>query len=130
VIIGGSAESDLAAAIRWTCCETIQTSLSDLAAIATEAAVAVGNDTGPLHLAAFAGAPTVVLFSRAGVPAQAASRGPRGEWPVVLQEPDLAKLSAERVIAAIDAVLARSGLRIGQAEPSDLSSLAQRPGGC
>ena len=109
VIIGGPAETDLAAEIRRTCCETIDltaTSLPDIAAIATKAAVAVGNDTGPLHLAAFVGAPTAVLFSRAGVPAQLAPRGPGGEWPVVLQQPDLADLSAERVIAAIDAMLA------------------------
>ena len=133
VIIGGPPETDLAVAIRRACRETIDltaTSLPEIAAIAAKADVAVGNDTGPLHLAAFVGTPTVVLFSRTGVPAQLAPRGPGGEWPVILHEPNLANLSAERVIAAIDAVLARSGLGIGQAEPSDLSSLAQRPGGC
>ena len=60
----------------------------------------------PSGFAAFVGAPTAVLFSRAGVPAQAAPRGPGGEWPVILHEPSLADLSAERVAAAIDAMLA------------------------
>jgi ADP-heptose:LPS heptosyltransferase len=141
VIIGGPAETDLAATIRQACRETndltARTSLADLAAIAANADVAVGNDTGPLHLAAFVGAPTVVLFSGAGLPAQAAPLGPGGEWPIILQMPNLADLSAERVMAAVDATLASRGpwsrsasamsptgapLIIIQTEPADLSS--------
>ena len=43
--------------------------------LGAKAALAVGNDTGPLHLAAAAGAPTVVLFSSASDPALSAPRG-------------------------------------------------------
>jgi Glycosyltransferase family 9 (heptosyltransferase) len=123
-IIGGPAETVLAAAIRRACCETIdltaQTSLPDLAAIAAKAVIAVGNDTGPLHLVAFIGTPTAVLFSRAGIPARAAPRGPGGEWPFILHEPDLADLSVVRVTATIDAMLA-------QREPETRPSIATSP---
>ena len=123
-IIGGPAETDLAAAIQRACCETIdltaQTSLPDLAAIAVKADIAIGNDTGPLHLAAFIGAPTAVLFSRAGVPARAAPRGPSGEWPAILHEPDLTDLSVVRVTATIDAMLANR-------EPETPPSVATSP---
>ena len=43
--------------------------------LGARAALAVGNDTGPLHLAAAAGAPAIVLFSKASDPALSAPRG-------------------------------------------------------
>ncbi len=43
--------------------------------LGAKAALAVGNDTGPLHLAAAGGAPTIVLFSKASDPALSAPRG-------------------------------------------------------
>ena len=109
VIIGGPAELDLAATIRMSCPQAVdltsRTSFFDIAALAARAALVIGNDTGPVHLAASVGAPTIVLFSAAGVPAQAASRGPAGEWATVLREARLDALPAERVMAAIDAQL-------------------------
>jgi len=110
VVIGGPAEAGLAASIRAACPAavdlTARTAIADIAALAGRAALAVGNDTGPLHLAASAGAPTLVLFSRAGVPAQAAPRGPSGEWCAILEEADLSTLSAARVIAEVERLLA------------------------
>jgi len=105
VIIGGRTEAPLARTIMAACPEaadlTGRTSIEDIAALASGATLVLGNDTGPVHIAASAGAPTVVLFSAAGVPGQAAPRGPNGEWATVLQAPDLNDLTVERVMEAI-----------------------------
>ena len=105
VVIGGKAEAELGQAIARACPAAVDltgsTSVPDIAALARDAAFAVGNDTGPLQLAAKAGARTVALFSAASVIAEAAPRGPQGEWVTVIQEPDLERLSVERVMAAI-----------------------------
>ena len=47
----------------------------DLASLGAKATLMVGNDTGPTYLAAFAGAPSVVLFSSDSDPALCAPRG-------------------------------------------------------
>jgi ADP-heptose:LPS heptosyltransferase len=111
VVIGGPPERGLAAAIREACPAALdltgRTSIPDLAAIAAGAALVLGNDTGPVHLAASVGAPTIVLFSAAGVPEQAAPRGPNGEWPTVIRVPDLNDLAAERVVRTVIAELDR-----------------------
>lgn len=111
VVIGGPPETAFAAEIRKACPEAIdltgRTTIPDLAAIAARAALVLGNDTGPVHLAASVGAPTIVLFSAAGVPEQAAPRGPNGEWTTVLHVPDLDGLTVERVLEAITAELDR-----------------------
>ena len=105
VILGGRAESGLARTILAACPGavdlTCRTTIEDIAALASGAAVVLGNDTGPVHIAASAGAPTVVLFSAAGVPEQAAPRGPDGEWARVLRTPDLNDLAVDRVMQAI-----------------------------
>lgn len=110
VVIGGRAEGELAAVIRAHCPSAVdltgRTAIADIAALAVRAALVVGNDTGPAQLAASVGAPTLVLFSRVGVLAQVAPRGPGGEWCAVLQEPDLSRLSADRVIAEAARLLA------------------------
>src|SRR5690606_19127730 len=77
---------------------TGRTDFARIAALGARAALVVGNDTGPLHLAAAAGAPTIVLFSKASDPALAAPRG----HVTVLQAADLAELPVETVLRAID----------------------------
>ncbi|MBF0128963.1 MAG: glycosyltransferase family 9 protein [Alphaproteobacteria bacterium] len=52
-----------------------RTSFPDIAALARKARGAVGNDTGPMHLIAAAGCPSLVLYSRASDPALCAQRG-------------------------------------------------------
>ncbi len=105
VVLGGRAEAALAGAILAACPGavdlTCRTTIEDIAALAAGAAVVLGNDTGPVHLAASAGAPTVVLFSAAGVPEQAAPRGPDGGWARVLRMADLNDLGVDRVMQAI-----------------------------
>lgn len=104
VVIGGPPETSLARTIAAACSGAVdltgRTSIEDIAALGAGAALVLGNDTGPVHLAASVGAPTIVLFSAAGVPEQAAPRGPRGEWVTVVRSPDLNDLTMERVMAA------------------------------
>jgi ADP-heptose:LPS heptosyltransferase len=94
VVVGGSAEQALAAAIP-ALDLTGQTDFGDLAALGRRARFAVGNDTGPMHLLAVAGCACVTLFSRGSNPSQCA---PRGRWTRILQRPDLAELPVEAVL--------------------------------
>ncbi|MBI3512978.1 MAG: hypothetical protein HY060_02790, partial [Proteobacteria bacterium] len=88
-----------------------ETGLEDLVALGRGAALALGNDTGPMHLLAVAGAPALVLFSGASDPALCAPRGPR---VAVLREPDLADLPVDVVRERLDALLAQTGTRLTQ----------------
>lgn len=101
-VIGGPQESPLAAEIAAVAGHihdlTGKTDFADIARLGAGATLAVGNDTGPLHLIAAAGAPTVALFSDASDPALCA---PRGKVRV-LHSKSLADLP---VSAVMDAVL-------------------------
>jgi ADP-heptose:LPS heptosyltransferase len=102
VMVGGGDEIGLADTISGAAPQVRnlvgETSLLELATIACGAAGAVGNDTGPMHVAAVAGCPTVVLFSAASDPALTA---PRGSSVVVLAKPSLSELSLDEVAAAL-----------------------------
>lgn len=85
-----------------------RTSLGDIASLARQASLAVGNDTGPMHVAAAAGCPSVVLFSRDSDPALSAPRPIRDDQPVtILREPDLAGLPVDAVRMAVEAIRSR-----------------------
>jgi ADP-heptose:LPS heptosyltransferase len=103
VVVG--TEADLAATIRAACPQAVdltgRTQLADLFAVAARARLAIGNDTGPMHIAAAAGCPCIVLFSGDSDPALTAPRGPGGEWPEVLRAARLADLPVERVAAML-----------------------------
>lgn len=78
-----------------------QTSFGDIADLARRAALVVGNDTGPAHIAIAAGAPGVVLFSAESNPALSAPRPIRADQPVeILREGDLADLDLAAVLQA------------------------------
>jgi ADP-heptose:LPS heptosyltransferase len=81
-----------------------RTSFGQLAALARRAQVVVGNDTGPVHIMATAGAPTLVLFSAASDPLVSLPRGPRVAF---MQENVLSELSAERVWHTLNEKLTR-----------------------
>ena len=68
--------------------------------LGAKAALAVGNDTGPLHLAAAAGAPTIVLFSKASDPTLSAPRG----RVAILQAENLADLPVAQVAQAANSL--------------------------
>ncbi len=97
VVIGGPQETPLAHAIQRQTPRardlTGRTDFERIAILGAKAALAVGNDTGPLHLAAAAGAPTIVLFSKASDPALSAPRG----RVAILQAEKLAALPVAQV---------------------------------
>ena len=99
LIVGTESESPFAALIRQTCPQardlTGQTTIAEVAALASNASLVVGNDTGPVHLAAAVGAKCVVLFGAASNPARTA---PRGDVTII-QVPDLQNLAVGEVQA-------------------------------
>lgn len=101
VVVGIPSEQAIGRAIAAACPETEdlvgRTDLAGLAALAQAAALTIGNDTGATHVAAAAGNPVIVLFSRASSPGLCA---PRGAAVRVLIEPDLSTLSVASVLAA------------------------------
>jgi ADP-heptose:LPS heptosyltransferase len=113
-VVGSRAEAPLARVILATAPAAIdltgQTDLFDLAGLGQEAAVCVGNDTGPTHLIGYAGAPGLMLMSRVTQPWHCAVRGRMGAVKVE----DLAALPAAQVLAALEGQLGDRAL--GQAQ--------------
>lgn len=78
---------------------TVQASLSEAKAVLSKASVFIGNDSGPAHIAAAFGAPSLVLFSTSNP----AIWGPwRTESEIVVAPDGLHKVSVSRVIAALE----------------------------
>ena len=104
VIIGGPQETDLAHTIQRAAPRardlTGNTDFARIAMLGARAALAVGNDTGPLHLAAASGAPTIVLFSKASDPALSAPRG----RVAILRADNLADLPVAQVAQAANSL--------------------------
>ncbi|MCA6227379.1 glycosyltransferase family 9 protein [Phenylobacterium sp.] len=109
VVIGGPQESALAREIQRSLPQardlTGRTDFATVALLGAETALVVGNDTGPLHLASAAGAPTVALFSRASDPGLSAPRG----HVIVIQTDDLAGLDPMTVERAANSLLPPAG---------------------
>lgn len=102
VVIGGPGERDLgqviAAAAPAARDLTGKTQFGDIVALGGGARRAIGNDTGPIHLAVVGGAPATVLYSAASDPSLTA---PRGADVVILRVDDLADLSVDAVAATL-----------------------------
>ena len=109
-LIGGDAERSLCASIAREAVGVRnlagQTSLLELAALGASAALVVGNDSGPVHLLAYAGAPGLMLMSRVTDPGHCAPRARMG-W---LRRDDLSTLSSQEVMDAC-----RPLIRFGEA---------------
>jgi len=103
--IGGPAEAEALGKIAAACPDLVdlggRTRIQDLAGLARSAAFAVGNDTGPMHVIAPAGCPSLVLYSRASDPVRTAPRGPDFRSVSVEQAEDLRQLSPERVVGRL-----------------------------
>ncbi len=80
---------------------TGRTGFADIARLGAQAGLVVANDTGPAHLAAAAGAPTVSLFSADSDPALSAPRG----RVKILRSPNLADLPVETVWATVQSLI-------------------------
>ncbi|WP_282761168.1 glycosyltransferase family 9 protein [Komagataeibacter saccharivorans] len=105
VVVGSKAETQLATIIRRACPTVLdltgRTSLLELGGVLARAACAVGNDTGPMHMAAALGVPATVLFSADSNPALTA---PVGQYPgqvKVIYVRDLATVRVDRVAATL-----------------------------
>jgi ADP-heptose:LPS heptosyltransferase len=102
VVIGGPGERELgraiAVAVLDVCDLTGQTEFGDIVALGRGAWRAIGNDTGPMHLAVVGGAPATVLYSAASDPSLTAPRGPD---VVILRKDNLADLSVDEVAATL-----------------------------
>jgi heptosyltransferase-1 len=118
VINCGPGDEYLGAAIVQACPEAhaVMLSLSELIALLRRASLFVGGDTGPMHLAALLGVPTVALFG----PTDPARNGPYYPQTCVLRsaesrtsyrhtssaDPGLARISVQQVLETIREVLA------------------------
>ena len=102
VLLGTKAEARELAEIAAGCPEARnlcgETRLQELATLARGAALAVGNDTGPMHLIAAVGCPCLVLYSAESDPVKTA---PRGAQVMVLREDSLADLGLEQVLSTL-----------------------------
>ncbi len=102
VLIGSRADVErnriIAAATPEALNLTEKAGLFDLAALATHARAAVGHNTGPMHLIAALGCPSVVLFPSGAAPGPTT---PRGRFVVVVREDNLAALPVTKVAAAL-----------------------------
>lgn len=101
VVLGTAIEAELARSIAEICPRTVdltdRTNVPELGGLARRAWAAVGNDTGPTHLIAAVGCPTVAVFSDASNPIH--SSGPR---VVVHHRPEFDAMDSTGVVDAID----------------------------
>ena len=102
VLLGAGAErpvlEDIAAAVPGAVDLCEQTRFEEIASLARAAMIAIGNDTGPMHVIAAAGCPSIVLFSGESDPARTAPVGPH---VTVLRRPSLGQLPIATVISAL-----------------------------
>lgn len=86
VLVGAAAESALCEEVRSGAPEAVnlagRTSLKSMAALLEGASLFLGSDSGPMHLAAAAGAPVVAVFGP-GAPGKTAPYVPAGRFRVV-----------------------------------------------
>jgi ADP-heptose:LPS heptosyltransferase len=102
IVLGSESEAEIGAVIRAHAPAardlTGRTSLIEIAALARYATGAIGNDTGPMHLIAAVGCPSLVLFSADSDPALCAPRAPDWGSPVaILRREVLADLELAEV---------------------------------
>lgn len=101
VLLGTAADAEVNAEISRAVPDVIdltgQTSEFTIGGLARAAQGAIGNDTGPMHITAFVGCPTLVLFSSASDPEFI---GPRGGRTTFLRCPNLSELATGEVLAA------------------------------
>ena len=102
VLIGTHAEETVLQSIATRVPHTInlcgKTTIGQLAELARGATIAIGNDTGPMHVIAPTGCPCTVIFSHESDPVRSAPVGN----VTVLREQDLSALSVDRVLVSLN----------------------------
>ena len=84
--------------------------LVQLAALLQHARLLISNDSGPVHLAAAMGTPTVVLFGSANAATGPRRWGPWGTGHAVIWKPSMEAIEVEEVCTAVqNMVLSQSG---------------------
>ncbi|WP_417822752.1 glycosyltransferase family 9 protein [Thalassospira lucentensis] len=105
VLIGTDKESDVLGKIDAMCPKARnlmgRTGFLDIASLGARSVLAIGNDTGPMHIAAAAGAPSIVLFSRESDPKLSAPRGISDNAVSTVRESDLRELTVNRVMEEV-----------------------------
>ena len=108
VVIGGQSEEVIARIIQDGEPKAVnligKTDFFQIVALGANATIAIGNDTGPMHLSTLSGAPGVALFATTMSNPDQAS--PRGAPVMVVFAPTLDQVSVEKVTQATDALLA------------------------
>lgn len=105
VLLGTKNEKNITNAISNACPQALdlseKTDLFDIATLARGAKIAIGNDTGPMHMIAPTGCPTIVLFSRHSNPVRHA---PLGENIYTIQKDKLSDLKSAEVLEKINSL--------------------------
>lgn len=108
VLLGTAPEAEINARIGALCPAAIdltsRTTLFQIAALARSAVAALGNDTGPMHLIAATGCPSLALFSGAS---NKVKHAPRGKNVTILQEEKLKNLDVKPVFMTLSGMLAK-----------------------
>jgi ADP-heptose:LPS heptosyltransferase len=76
------------------------TTVEELIALEAEAALVVGNDGGPVHIAAALAKPVVALYSTTNVPVWS----PWRTRARTLQATPMGELSVDQVLGAVDSI--------------------------
>lgn len=101
LLIGTASEAEINRRIQTLCPAAIdltsRTSLFQIAALARKAQGAIGNDTGPMHLIAATGCPSLALFSGSS---HKVKHAPRGRNVTIIQEDTLENLDVKTVFMA------------------------------
>jgi ADP-heptose:LPS heptosyltransferase len=127
VLFAGPEERDEAIRLRRDLVGTVvvapQLCIRDLAAMLSRCTLVVTGDTGPMHLAAAVGTPTVAVFRTTN----AQSYAPRGPLHRAIQAS--AEEAIGRVVGAVEDILAQGvGQRDGSVHPQSPSPVRQRAG--
>ncbi|MBT7777905.1 MAG: glycosyltransferase family 9 protein, partial [Rhodospirillales bacterium] len=102
VLLGTDAEKDILDEITTACPEAKNlcgmTDIAEIAVLGRDAIATVGNDTGPMHVLAISGAPSVVLYSYESDPVLCAQRGPAVK---IIRRKSLSEVSVDDVLYAL-----------------------------
>lgn len=106
VILGSSADAAIAKAIAENLNVTDltgKTTLDDIPALAREASVAVGNDTGPMHMISMTGCPSVFFFRSDESTIQ--KHGPQSEKSISFEMAALSDIRVEEIMGAVRKII-------------------------
>lgn len=83
--------------------------LTQLAALLREARLLVSSDSGPVHLAAAVGTPTVTLFGTTDAARGPQRWGPWGQGHIIIWKPSMGAITVNEVLAAVQRQLEGDG---------------------